>query len=155
MKEGEVLKKHPLGAMLKFASRLAEKELNDKMAELNITRSQSDLLVYVFLKNKDGHEVNQVDIEKYLNLKNPTVSGLINRLEKKNYIERKSSNKGANFKSIVITSSGQKLLEEGKKIMQDAENSMFSVLTKDEKNKLEMLLKKIIENKMLNNYDFD
>lgn len=151
MKEGEVLKKkHPLGAMLKYASRLAEKNLNDKMAELNVTRSQMDLLAFVFVKNKEGYEVNQVDIEKYLNLKNPTVSGLINRLEKKNYIKRETSSKGANFKSIVITENGKSLLEEGKKVVELSENTMFSLLTKEEKAELERLLQKVIDNKISN-----
>ena len=150
MKEGEILKKYPLGAMLKFVSRLSEKNLNDMMTELNITRSQMDLLAYVFVRNKEDNEVNQVDIEKYLNLKNPTVSGLINRLEKKEYIKREASSKGANFKSIVITEKGKDLLEEGKKIVESAEERMFSVLTKDEKKQLEMLLQKIIDNKISN-----
>ena len=143
-------KKHPLGAMLKYASRLAEKNLNDKMAELNVTRSQMDLLAFVFVKNKEGYEVNQVDIEKYLNLKNPTVSGLINRLEKKNYIKRETSSKGANFKSIVITENGKSLLEEGKKVVELSENTMFSLLTKEEKAELERLLQKVIDNKISN-----
>lgn len=151
MKEGEFLKKYPLGAMLKFVSRLAEKNLNDKMAELNVTRSQMDLLAYVFVKNKDGTEVNQVDIEKHLNLKNPTVSGLINRMEKKEYIKREISSKGANFKSIVITSRGKELLEDGKKVVENAEKNMFEVLTKEEKKQLEELLQKIIDNKISSN----
>lgn len=151
MKEGEALEKYPLGAMLKFVSRLAEKNLNDMMAELNVTRSQMDLLAYVFVKNKDGTEVNQVDIEKHLNLKNPTVSGLINRLEKKEYIKREISSKGANFKSIVITSRGKELLEDGKKVVENAEKNMFEVLTKEEKKQLEVLLQKIIDNKISSN----
>lgn len=149
MKEGERLdKKHHLGAMLKFASRLAEKNLNDKMTELNVTHSQMDLLAFVFLKNKEGIEVNQVDIEKYLNLKNPTVSGLINRLVKKEYIKRDISSKGANYKSVVITDKGKKLLEEGKKIVYNSENTMFSILDKEEKKELQRLLEKIIDNQI-------
>ena len=147
MKEGEILEKYPLGAMLKFASRMAEKNINDKMIEFNMTRSQMDLLAFVFVKDKEGAEVNQVDIEKYLNLKNPTVSGLINRLEKKEYIKRVSSKKGANFKSILITDKGKNLLEEGKKIIDNSEENMFAVLTNEEKIEFERLLKKVIDNK--------
>ena len=67
MKEGGILKNHSLGAMLKFSNRLLEKNVNNKMCNFNITRSQMELLAYVFIQNEEGNEVNQVDIEKYLN----------------------------------------------------------------------------------------
>lgn len=148
MKEGAKMKKYALGAMLKFSNKLLEKDINEKMQKLNVTRSQMDLLAYVFFKSKEHNEINQVDIERYLNLKNPTVTGLINRLEKKDYIKREVSEKGARYKSIVATEKGVKLLEAGKKILDDLEKNMFSVLSKEEKNELERLLSKIIENKV-------
>ena len=150
MKEGEILKNHSLGAMLKFSDRLLEKSVNNKMSNFNITRSQMELLAYVFIQNQEGNEVNQVDIEKYLNLRNPTVTGLINRLEKKEYIKRGVSNKGANYKSIIITEKGIKLLEDGKKIIDNVEKSMFSVLSKEEKDELAKILTKVIDNKISN-----
>ena len=147
MKEGEVLRKHSLGAMLKFASRLLEKSFNDRMIFYNVTRSQMDLLGYVYERNREGKEVNQVDIEKHLNLKNPTVSGLIKRLEKKEYIKRELSSKGANFKSIFITNRGIELFKTNRKIAKEIEKEMFSILTKEEKEQLERILGKIIDNK--------
>ena len=63
-----------------------EQQINENMISVNVTRSQMEVLVYTYIKNKNGIEVNQVDLEKDLNLKNPTVTGLISRLEKKGYI---------------------------------------------------------------------
>lgn len=142
------MEKHPLGAMLKFADRLLEKSINDNMYCCNVTRSQMDLLGYVHARYRANLEVNQVDIEKNLNLKNPTVSGLIKRLEKKGYIKRDASSKGANYKSIMVTENGLALLEEGKKLADKAEREMFSVLTKEEYEQMEVLLKKVIDNKI-------
>ncbi len=138
-----------LGRSVKCVHKLFEDEINRDMNHINITRSQMDLLIYTFLKNKNGIEVNQVDIEKELNIKNPTVTGLINRLEKKEYIKREVSKKGSNFKSIVVTDKGISLINDGKKIVDKVEKNMFSVLTKDEQNELVRLLSKVIDN---NNY---
>ena len=135
-----------LGRSVKCVHKLFEDEINHNMNHINITRSQMDLLIYTFLKNKAGVEVNQVDIEKELNIKNPTVTGLINRLEKKEYIRRETSQKGSKYKSIVVTDKGIALINEGQKIADRVEKKMFSVLTKDEQNELARLLSKVIDN---------
>lgn len=132
---------------VKGVHKLLEDELNRNMNNINITRSQMDLIIYTFLKNKAGIEVNQVDIEKELNIKNPTVTGIINRLEKKDYIRREQSKKGSNFKSIVVTDKGIALINEGQKIADKVEKKVFSVLSKEEKEELIRLLSKVIDNK--------
>ena len=94
---------------------------------------------------------NQVDLEKDLNLKNPTVTGLISRLEKKGYMKREKSSKGPNYKSVLITDEGIRIIEEGKRITDNVEKEMFSVLDKDEKKELTRLLQKVIDSRNLKN----
>ena len=136
-----------IGRMIKRVNNRFENEVNRLMSEHNITRSQMDLLIYTFIKNNEGKEVNQVDIERELNLTNPTVTGLINRLEKKAYIKREISQKGAKYKSIVVTEEGIALIKKGRQIAESVEKRMLSILEKEEKEELARLLKKVIDNK--------
>ena len=128
-----------------------DQQINENMISVNVTRSQMEVLVYTYIKNKNGIEVNQVDLEKDLNLKNPTVTGLISRLEKKGYMKREKSSKGPNYKSVLITDEGIRIIEEGKRIADNVEKEMFSVLDKDEKKELTRLLQKVIDSRNLKN----
>ena len=140
-----------LGNLIKHLNKMFEQQINENMISVNVTRSQMEVLVYTYIKNKNGIEVNQVDLEKDLNLKNPTVTGLISRLEKKGYMKREKSSKGPNYKSVLITDEGIRIIEEGKRITDNVEKEMFSVLDKDEKKELTRLLQKVIESRNLKN----
>ena len=140
-----------LGNLIKHVNKMFEQQINENMISVNVTRSQMEVLVYTYIKNKNGIEVNQVDLEKDLNLKNPTVTGLISRLEKKGYMKREKSSKGPNYKSVLITDEGIRIIEEGKRITDNVEKEMFSVLDKDEKKELTRLLQKVIDSRNLKN----
>lgn len=140
-----------LGNLIKHLNKMFEQQINENMLSVNVTRSQMEVLVYTYIKSKNGIEVNQVDLEKDLNLKNPTVTGLISRLEKKGYMKREKSSKGPNYKSVLITDEGIRIIEEGKRIADNVEKEMFSVLDKDEKKELTRLLQKVIDSRNLKN----
>ena len=140
-----------LGNLIKHLNKMFEQQINENMISVNVTRSQMEVLVYTYIKNKNGIEVNQVDLEKDLNLKNPTVTGLISRLEKKGHMKREKSSKGPNYKSVLITDEGIRIIEEGKRITDNVEKEMFSVLDKDEKKELTRLLQKVIDSRNLKN----
>ena len=145
------MKNYLLGNLIKHLNKMFEQQINENMISVNVTRSQMEVLVYTYIKNKNGIEVNQVDLEKDLNLKNPTVTGLISRLEKKGYMKREKSSKGPNYKSVLITDEGIRIIEEGKRIADNVEKEMFSVLDKDEKKELTRLLQKVIDSRNLKN----
>ena len=69
----------PVGFMFKQINTIYEKEFNNRLRKLGITSSQCAVLDYLF--NASIEEVTQKDIEKALNLKNPTVTGILKRLE--------------------------------------------------------------------------
>lgn len=143
------MKVNVIGGLIKHLHKLFEQAINEKMVSVNITASQMEVLVYVYFKNDEGLEVNQVDIEKNLNLKNPTVTGLISRLEKKGYLKREKSSKGNNYKSVVVTESGKSIIENGQALVSEVENEMLSPLDENEKKELIRLITKVIDNKNL------
>ena len=80
------MEKHsqPIGFMIKQINNVYEKELNEKLRQIGITASQCAVLDYLFHTSKE--EISQRDVEKNLNLKNPTVTGILKRLDEKGYI---------------------------------------------------------------------
>lgn len=74
----------PIGFMIKQINNVYEKDLNERLKTIGITASQCAVLDYLFHTSKE--EVSQRDVERSLNLKNPTVTGLLKRLDEKGYI---------------------------------------------------------------------
>ena len=62
-------------------------------------------------------------------------------------MKREKSSKGPNYKSVLITDEGIRIIEEGKRITDNVEKEMFSVLDKDEKKELTRLKKLYIGTK--------
>ncbi len=136
-----------IGRMIKIISNYMDKDCNNDLSEINMTRSQMGTLIYLKKCKERNIEVNQVDIEKEFELKNPTVTGLLNRLEDKGYINRVSSNKDKRYKKIELTASGVEIVDNGKAKAEKLEEKLVSNLSTSEKNELKKLLIKIIENK--------
>lgn len=74
----------PIGFTVKQINNVFEKDLNEKLRTIGITASQCAVLDYLFHTNQE--EVSQRDVERHLSLKNPTVTGLLKRLDEKGFI---------------------------------------------------------------------
>lgn len=80
----------PVGFMFKQINNIYEKEFNNLLRGIGITSSQCAVLDYLLGSSKEF--VNQKDIEKALSLKNPTVTGILKRLDEKGFILAVPSN---------------------------------------------------------------
>ncbi len=63
-----------------------------------------------FLHDAHNYQSTQGDIRKFLNLNSSTVSGIIDRLEKKGYLARLPKTGDKRIVNIALTSAGDKLL---------------------------------------------
>ena len=77
-------KRRTIGFRIKQINNGYEKEFNRQLKNIGITASQCEVLDYLLSGSKE--EVTQRDIEKALNLRNPTVTGLLKRLDEKGFI---------------------------------------------------------------------
>ena len=87
--------------MIKQINNVYEKDLNERLRKIGITSSQCAVLDYLFHTSRD--EVSQRDVEKALNLKNPTVTGILKRLDEKGYILCVPNAKDKRKKNIYLT----------------------------------------------------
>ena len=91
----------PIGFMVKQINKVFEKDLNERLRTIGITSSQCAVLDYLFHTSKD--EVNQRDVERHLSLKNPTVTGILKRLDEKGFILCVPNTADKRKKNIYLT----------------------------------------------------
>ncbi|MFP4478034.1 MAG: MarR family winged helix-turn-helix transcriptional regulator [Candidatus Izemoplasmatales bacterium] len=78
--------------------------------DIPIRSSEMGCLIYI-VKNANRHGVLSVELSQYFNIKKSSVSAIVSSLEKKNYIQKVSSeDKRSN--PIVPTEKGKKLVQD-------------------------------------------
>lgn len=131
-----------LGVLIKMIHFTYEARINDVLKKYDLTRSQCDIIIYL---SRSEEDVTQRMIEKTFHISNPTVTGLLNRLESKGFIKRKISDKDARFKYIVLTEKARKLENEIINQLDENEESLFSLLNNEEQEMLKNMLNRIVD----------
>ena len=72
---------------------LHQQRLNKIFCEFDLTATQTFTLIYLFQSREAGRSVKQKDIEHKMEISNPTVTGILNRLEHKGLIQRVADEK--------------------------------------------------------------
>lgn len=135
-----------IGGLLKQTHILHGQRINEKLKQYDLTMSQLDVLIKVTMANEKNILINQRDIEKRTHLTNPTVTGLINRLEMKGLIIRVENEKDKRIKNLYITPKAECLNKEFKQIFEESDSIALKGFSDDEKRKLESYLLRMMEN---------
>ena len=137
-------KKRTIGFMFKQINNVYEKEFNNRLRTLGITASQCAVLDYLFDCEKE--EVTQRDIEKGLNLRNPTVTGLLKRLDEKGYILSVPSNIDKRCKNIYLTEKAYDIQRRMENQRRKLDKMLTIGMNKKEIEALEKMLNKVLYN---------
>lgn len=137
-------KKIKLGILFKRINNTFEAEINNVLKSDDITKVQCDVLLY--LGRHLDKEISQRDIEKYLGISNPTVSGILDRLENKELVERVVSKKDARYKHIVQTNKAKLLISKIVSHLDAKERQLCVGLSEEEEANLQYLLEKVLKN---------
>lgn len=112
------------------------------------TPTQLQIVRYII--NNKNNDIYQKDLEKILNLRRATVSGVLKTMEKNNLIKRVSSDIDSRTKKIILTDNTKKIFKNSKEQL----NLLDKKLTNNIKKKdLETFLKVI--NTMITNLNKD
>lgn len=98
-----------VGLLVKFVNGKVNNKINKNLAEFNLTGVQHEILCFID-RNEKERDVFQKDIEKCLKLTNPTVTGIVKRLEEKEMIERSQSKEDARYKCLHVTEKGREVI---------------------------------------------
>lgn len=134
----------PIGFMFKQINTIYEKEFNRLLKTIGITASQCAVLDYLFRSNEEA--VNQRDIEKALSLRNPTVTGLLKRLDEKGYILAVPSDRDKRCKNIYLTEKAYDIQRRMETDRKKIDKKFTLGMNKKEKAALEKMLEKVLYN---------
>lgn len=133
--------KNKVAILIKKASFVIEKKSNNMLVPYELTSAQYRILKLICFSEKP---VCQKDIEKEFFLTNPTVTGIIQNLEKKNLIKRVESSHDKRMKMIVATEKTHAMLDDLVAVGECLEKDITKNLTNEEYKQLKALLKKML-----------
>lgn len=121
-----------------------ENNFNQMIAHLGLTSSQIELLMYLLAH--EGEDIYQIDIQKAMHRSNPTITGIVKRLEKNGFIERIAVEEDKRFKKIVATEQTRERLNECMTPKKEAEENLLRGFSEEEKAQLLDYLKRMNHN---------
>ena len=134
----------PVGFLIKQINNVFEKELNERLKDTGITASQCAVLDYLFRTSKE--EVSQRDVEKNLNLKNPTVTGILKRMDEKGYILCVPNANDKRKKNIYLTEKAYDIRRRMEADRRKLDRELTRGMTKREVDALRRNLEKVLYN---------
>ena len=133
--------------MLSLVSKIHEKgnryiieELKNNGAE-GLVPSHGDILVCLYRNGK----MTMKDIANCIHRTKPTVTVLVDKLEKLGYLKREASDEDSRSTNIVLTQKGKDFQATFEKISKELNEMLYKNLSPDESELIEELLRKVIE----------
>lgn len=129
------------GTLLKQINDIMEKNANNALRGQDLTISQSGVLV--LLDEKEEKTATFKELEKEFGVSQPTMVGLLSRLEQKHLVEILDDPDDKRIRRARLTQKGEEKCKEGYKHMRSAEELLLGDLTAEEKSEFINLLLKI------------
>ncbi len=99
---------HPIKAIMDLSC-LTRRALEQEMEGLRLTSIQSRILGYLWFKQQRHEQVFQKELESEFKIRKSSVTSVIQSLEKRGYIERRSVSTDARQKELVLTEEGMQI----------------------------------------------
>jgi MarR family transcriptional regulator, 2-MHQ and catechol-resistance regulon repressor len=130
----------PLNAQVLFAVRALAQRINDdtteRLAELGLTARQYNYLSVIYVEGS----VTPNEIGTLIHTANPTVTSMLNSLEREGLITRKPHPDDARSSVVRLTARGKALYEQAFQRHHDPMEETMSALSDDERRQLVKLL---------------
>ena len=78
--------------------------MNKKFNRFDLTGAQVFTIINLFKAREKGERLTQKDLERILDISNPTLTGILNRLENKGLIIRMPCKHDARRKNVLLRS---------------------------------------------------
>lgn len=142
----EQASRNQLGFKIKTISKLIGQNMNNRITSLGLTSSQGFILGYLCRRQSEQETVYPKDIEKHFGFSHPTVSGLLQRLEAKGFIQCEPSPEDRRSKQITTTDKAQQLNADILEHIRMSELALTRGMTREEVLQLHSLLDRLIQN---------
>lgn len=119
--------------------------LESKKIQKEYGVSIPQILSLDYLSRRPNYKASQKEIRDFLNLNSSTVTGIINRLERKNLIARLPKQEDKRVTYIILTSKGGKLLSQVPPLLHDRLSYKLNGLSENNSIEINDALNTIIE----------
>ena len=117
------------------------KKGREALNEIGLTPPQFNLMVHLYFNGP----LNQTNLSKDLYLAKSTISGIVERLEKRRFVKRAKREKDRRSEIVLLTPAGEEVIKRVIDKRADFLRKITQELTEDEKEKLFELLTRMKE----------
>ena len=118
-----------------------EKSTNNALRPYDLTIVQAGILLA--LNEAEGRQLSLKDLEKRFHVAQPTMAGIVSRLERKGFVESLGTLDDKRIKKVLITQAGIDRCEKAELCMGEAETHILSCPTETERVIFFELLQKV------------
>ncbi|MBM7635487.1 MarR family winged helix-turn-helix transcriptional regulator [Streptococcus saliviloxodontae] len=131
-----------ISILIKRASLAFDKQANEQLVRIGLTNSQYKILK--FLYRQPSLSVTQRMIEQHFDMSNPTVTGILQNLEKNDFIYRQTNPKDARSKVIGLSQKTLDMTDELLALGAAIDQELTKNLSSSDKENLKHLLQQLL-----------
>ena len=137
-------REHPIGYYIKNIHYGLNHTMDSLLKEYDLTYSQFDIIRVLY--TNQNRPMCQKDLQECLCISNPTVTGLLDRLEQKGYVERIPSDQDKRIRYVTLTSKTKTLDQTVFQHIDKMDAVMLKGMNQQQQDELFKLLDHIYEN---------
>jgi len=131
--------------LIKIRKIVRSVDIESKKIQKEYGVSIPQVLCLSFLHESPNYQATQCEIRQFLNLNSSTVSGIINRLEKKGFLARLPKSGDKRVVNIALTSAGDKLFGTIPSLLHEQLSEKLQKLDQQKLDKVEESLETLVQ----------
>lgn len=131
-----------IAILIKKSSLKFDKIANKALQPFGITHTQFLILKFLYLHKESM--VRQIDLEKYLSMSNPTVTGILKNMEKSGLIERGDHPEDKRSRRVLLTEKSMELQPALLALGDELEAEFTKNLSEPEREQAALLLSRLL-----------
>lgn len=131
-----------IGTLIKQINDALRQDANANLSQQNLTLAQAGLLRE--LSRKENAMATMKELEAQLSVSQPTVVGIVKRLEQKGYVESYESPEDRRIKIVRLTRTGKERCRFGQQYTKDSDARMLADIPPEQRDKLRDMLEKML-----------
>ena len=144
MKDDERIPSHDF--YIKNIAHVLRCQIDQKLAAYNVTEPQVRLLGHIQGGQSIGHEISRKYLSEAMQISGPSVTSLLNSLEKNALITRRTGNEDGRTMQIDLTEKATDVLKGTIEILHDVPDVLLAGFSEGEKSIFLDFLKRVYEN---------
>lgn len=120
--------------------------MDQRLLPYDITPQQARIIGFVCFKQREGTIVNQKDIEEAFELKGSSITSLLQGLQRKNFITRRSDPDDERRKIVTVLPKAEALMSDFEAVFREIDERMMQGITPEQQQLLVRALEQMARN---------